>query len=84
MSSRWMGSHARAFLSSIAELVAKSEFKDTRTIKSELLEAISLSIARSVARAIFRRRKTYEFTFNLAQGRIASELAALTDEEGED
>ena len=67
-------SHAEAFLSSIAELVAKSEFKDTRTIKSELLEAISLSIARSVARAIFRRRKTYEFTFNLAQGRIASEL----------
>ena len=77
-------SHAEAFLSSIAELVAKAEFKDTNIIKSELLEAISLSIVRSVARAVFRRRKTYAFTINPAQRRIADELAVLVDDDTDD
>ena len=46
---------AEAIISQIAESVAKAEETDPQSVKAEILERISLSIARHVARAITRR-----------------------------
>ena len=48
--------HAEAIISQIADSVAKAECRDTGRVKAEILETISLSIARSVAKAVLRRR----------------------------
>ena len=47
--------HAEAVLSQLAEAVAKEESDDLAVVKAELLERISLCIARSVARSALKR-----------------------------
>ena len=49
--------HAEAILSQIAAAIARAEDNDAVAIKAEMLENISVSIARSVAKAIARRRR---------------------------
>ena len=48
--------HAEAIISQIADSVATIECRDAGRVKAEMLETISFSIARSVAKAIRRRR----------------------------
>ena len=49
--------HAEAIISQIADNVAKAECRDPGRVKAEMLETISFSIARSVAKSILRRRQ---------------------------
>jgi hypothetical protein len=50
--------HAESLLMQIASAVARAEDGDVATIKAQMLEEISMSIARSVARAVRRRAQT--------------------------
>ena len=47
---------SEALLSRITDAIARSEGRDAARVKADLLEMISMSIARSVARAVIRRR----------------------------
>ena len=48
--------HAEAIISQIADSVAQAECRDKGKVKAEMLETISMSIARSVAKAVMRRQ----------------------------
>ena len=48
--------HAEAIISKIADKVSQVESRDAGKIKAEFLEAICMSIAKSVAKAVVRRR----------------------------
>ena len=60
--------HAEAILSKIADKVSQVESRDAGKIKAEFLEAICMSIAKSVAKAVMRRRPRAQ-----AQGLVQSE-----------
>ena len=49
--------HAEALLSQIADAVGRAEGQHPAIIKKEMLEAISMSIMRSAAKAVLRRRR---------------------------
>ena len=48
--------HAEAIISQIADSVAQAQCRDKGKVKAEMLETISMSIARSVAKAVIRRQ----------------------------
>ena len=49
--------HAEAIITQIANAVAKIEGRASAMLKAEMLQNISMSIARSVAKAVMRRKK---------------------------
>ena len=71
--------HAEAIISQIAGEVAKLEHKAAALVKAEMLQAISMSIARSVAKAVIRRKKRRWVQLCTVTGRLAGEMAALQD-----
>ena len=71
--------HAEAIISQIAEAIAKAEEGDAGRIKAEMLQAICMSIMRSVAKAVLRRRRKPCPTGGLREVRIQSELATLIE-----
>ena len=48
--------HAEAIISQIADRVGQAECRDAGKVKAELLECVCMSIMRSVAKAVIRRR----------------------------
>ena len=73
--------HAEAVLSQIAAAVAHAEGADTAVIKADMLEEISMSIARSVANAVIRRSKRTPCGYEPAGvGRLRVEMDGLEDE----
>lgn len=74
---------AEAILTQISEAVAKTEGRASAMIKAEMLQAISMSIARSVAKAVIRRRQRRWTVNRTYEGRVATELALLQEPEDE-
>ena len=71
---------AEAILSQIADSVAKAECRDVGKVKAELLETISMSIAKSAAKAIARRRPKADISIAQAPGlAFLSELECLQE-----
>ena len=75
--------HAEAILAQIAAAIARAEDTDAVAIKAELLEAISVSIARSVAKAISRRRRKHGARPS-PTARLMAEIAALDTADEDD
>ncbi len=71
--------HAEGILSTMADAVAREEGRERAAVKAELLEAISLSIARSVAKAIIRRRRPITNARAASVWRFATEYAMLEE-----
>ena len=71
--------HAEAIISQIAGAIAKTEERDAGIIKAEMLEAISMSIMRSVARAVLRRRAKPSLGGFVRSSRLQSEFALLDE-----
>ena len=72
--------HAEAIISQIADNVAKAECRDPGVTKAEIMQTISLSIARSVASAIMRRRQRPRATCPAAGTTLLEELDCLDAE----
>ena len=73
--------HAEAVLSQIAEAAARAEGRETGALKAEILETISLSIMRSMAKAVLRRRSKPRATASQRPTRFQAELATLEETE---
>ena len=72
--------HAEAIISQIADNVAQAECRDKGKVKAEMLETISMSIARSVATAVIRRRpRRLQAQSHNASSTFLSEIAILED-----
>ena len=56
-----MEKHSEAILSQITDAISRSEGREPGQIKSELLQAISFSIAKSVAKAVMRRQPRHRY-----------------------
>ena len=74
--------HAEAILSRIATAVAANEDAEAAEVKAEMLQTISLSLARSVAKAVRRRRPTASGSLQGGGRRQAVETAVLEPEGG--
>ena len=72
--------HAEALLSQIASAVAANEDACAAQIKAEILQSISISLVRSVAKAI-RRRRPHPSARNFCQARRQAVEAAMLDTE---
>jgi hypothetical protein len=75
--------HAEAVITQIANAVAKIEGRASALLKAEMLQTISMSIARSIAKAVLRRKKRRWTLLSSCAGRVAAEFATL-QEPGED
>ena len=71
--------HAEALLSQIANAVAKCEDASPMEIKADMMQRISLSLARSVAKTIERRR-SHHCTATWLRNRQAQALDLLDDD----
>ena len=72
--------HAEAIISQIADNVAQAECRDKGKVKAEMLETISMSIARSVAKAVIRRQpKRPQAQSNSASSTFLFESAILEE-----
>ena len=72
--------HAEAIISQIADNVAQAECRDKGKVKAEMLETISMSIARSVAKAVIRRQpKRPQAPSNSASSTFLFESAILEE-----
>ena len=71
--------HSEAILSQITDAIPRNECQEARQVKAELLEAISFSIARSVAKAVMRRRPRGRY-----QAPATAEITVLTEPMDED
>ena len=69
-----MEKHSEAILSQITDTISRSEGREPGQIKSELLQAVSFSIAQSVAKAVMRRQPRYRY-----QVPATEELDVLTE-----
>ena len=74
---------SEALLSQIADIVARTERQETGVVKAELMQAISMSIAKSVAKAVIRRMPPVQKQPNQQDAMIA-ELHALSEPMQED
>lgn len=74
--------HAEAIISQIAGAIAKTENRETGIVKAEMMESICMSIMRSVARAVLRRRTKPFLGGFLRSQRLQSECILL--DEGEE
>ena len=71
--------HAEAIISQIADKVAEVECRDAGKVKAEMLETICMSIMRSVAKAVMRRRPRAQMQ-NCGVGEtLLTEFALLED-----
>ena len=77
--------HAEALLSQIAGAIATTEESDAAVVKADMLQAISLCIARSVARSVFRRSNRKGSWAESRSARLHAELEILreADDNGE-
>jgi hypothetical protein len=76
--------HAEAILAQIAEAAAKIEGRPSAAIKAEMMQTISMSIARSVAKAVIRRKKRRWTLLSSHTGRLIAEMGALHELEEEE
>ena len=72
--------HAEALISQIAKSVAKCENTSVMEVKADMMQRISLSLARSVAKAVERRRNLHCTSAWLRDSRHQAELSLDTDE----
>ena len=73
--------HAEAIITQIANAVAKIEGRASAMLKAEMLQNISMSIARSVAKAVMRRKKRGWTLVGSYAGRVAAEIVTLEEPE---
>ena len=66
--------HAESVIAQIAVEIAKLELREAALIKAEMLQAISLSIARSVAKAVMRRKRRWWVPLNMFMNRVMAEV----------
>ena len=71
--------HAEAIISQIAGKVAEVEGLDIGKVKAEILETICMSIMRSVAKAIIRRRPRARMPHFSVTGVLLTEIAILEE-----
>jgi hypothetical protein len=69
--------HAEAIISQIADKVAQSECRDAGKVKAEMLQTICMSIMKSVAKSIVRRRPRVHTYNGAAADALLSEIACL-------
>ena len=74
-----MEKHSEAILSQITDAISRSEGREPGQIKSELLQAISFSIAQSVAKSVMRRQPRCRY-----KPPVTQELNLLTEPMKED
>ena len=72
---------AEAIISQIADKVAQVEGRDPAKVKAELFESLSMSIARSVAKAVVRRRPRPRLQMCSQTGTLVDELECLHESE---
>ena len=72
--------HAEALISQIAKSVAKCENSSVMEVKAEMMQRISLSLARSVAKAVERRRYLHCTPAWLRDSRHRAESSLDADE----
>ena len=77
--------HGEALLTQICSAIATVEGGDAATIKAEMLRPFSVTIARSVARSVLRRRRhRYGARFESRAVRLHSEVVANAHDDDDD
>ena len=71
--------HAEAIISQIADRVGQVECLDAGKVKAEILETICMSVMRSVAKAVMRRRPRARGLHNAVAEELLSELECLKE-----